>query len=73
VSPRALLGALDKCGCAHDWTWHDAEAWWHQHEEAVTVTESEAIVSGADARTPADSVCTSEPDPTFVCELPYTA
>jgi serine/threonine protein kinase len=28
-SPRELQDALEQCHCADDWTWRDAEAWWH--------------------------------------------
>ncbi len=29
TTPRELLAALEECECSSDWTWKDAEDWWH--------------------------------------------
>ncbi|MFN8706916.1 MAG: serine/threonine protein kinase [Planctomyces sp.] len=78
-SPRALLKALDQCECAHEWNWHRAEEWWNKHERTVRSAPIETTVDAADAGTQAGHVSSpvpaafQEPDPTFVCEIPYTA
>lgn len=72
-SPRALLAALDQCCCAHDWTWHHAEHWWHQHENLLPRLSSEQKVTPSSNSAIPSSPIATEPDPTFVCEIPYTA
>ena len=30
-NPRELMAAMEKCACAADWTWREAEQWWKQN------------------------------------------
>ena len=67
-SPRDLLEALDRCQCASDWSWQQAEEWWSNHPGETHRPICERASKGSETQ-PEDSPSTcNEPDPTFIYE-----
>ncbi len=67
-SARELQEALEQCASSREWTWLEAEAWWHQHPNQILQAANDpAPHAVAATRSPESSVGT-EPDATLVCE-----
>ncbi len=66
-TPRELQEALDHCGCANDWTWRDAEAWWQKHPEPNHSPADEHTSLALDTQNVANAVG-HDPDKTLIFE-----
>lgn len=65
-SPRELFEVLDRCQCAGDWSWSQAEHWWFDHPEETQHQPGDSEgASTKSSRT--DSAAGSDPDVTYVC------
>lgn len=69
-SPRELQDALERCRCAWEWTWKDAERWWLDHPDETHHQAGEQTNLAIDTHRiePATPTPVAEPDATIVCE-----
>ena len=64
---RELQEALELCDCARDWTWPDAEVWWHRHPSRIIRAGINPGGAALETKSP-ESSPGCEPDATLVCE-----